>query len=69
MTLAQIVTSIGDLFSAGMTWLQTVAASIFGGTIGTGDAAVTYTAQPLLMIGIIVAFVGLGIGFFKRILN
>ena len=67
--MAAIVESIGLWFTAAMGWLKTIAAVVAGGTVGTGEAVVTYTAQPILLIGIIIGFVGLGVGLFRRLLN
>lgn len=67
--MAAIVSAIGDIFAAAMIWLKTIAAVVAGGTVGSGESAVTYAAQPILLIGIVIAFVGLGIGMFKRLLN
>lgn len=67
--MSEIISAVGSLFSAAMTWLQTVAAVIAGGTVGTGESAVTYTAQPLLLVFVILPLVGLGVGLFRRLLN
>ncbi len=50
-----LVGTIGDIFSATIDWVGTVASTV--------------TGSPLLLIGVIVGFVGLGVGLFKRLLR
>lgn len=50
-----IVTAITTIFTAAMGW---------AGTVGT-----TVTDTPLLLFGVVVGFVGLGVGLFKRLLR
>ncbi|MEA5040030.1 MAG: hypothetical protein VB086_09355 [Clostridiaceae bacterium] len=49
--------------------VTTLVAFITGGTVGSGETAVTYTAQPLLLLFILIPLVGLGIGFFSQLKN
>ena len=67
--MAAILTAVGDIFAQAVVWLKTVVAVIAGGTIGTGETAVVYQAQPLLLIFIILPLVGLGVGLFRRLIN
>ena len=53
--MAEILTSIGEVFTAAMGWV---------GSVGTA-----ITSTPILMIGVVVGFAGLGIGFFSRLLH
>lgn len=54
-TLATLLTDIGSVFTSAIGWASTV--------------ATTVTSSPLLLIGAIVGFVGLGVGLFKRLLH
>lgn len=54
-TLPAIIAAIGDVFEAGMTMAGTV--------------ATTVTGNPLLLLGVVVGFVGIGVGLFKRLLR
>lgn len=54
-TLASVVKEIGTVFTAAIGWVGTVADTI--------------TAQPLLLFGVVVGFVGIGVGLFKRLLH
>ncbi len=50
-----LITNITSVFTAAMGW---------AGTVGT-----TVTDTPILLIGVVVGFVGLGVGLFKRLLR
>lgn len=50
-----IVTAIGTVFTGAMEWAGTVATKV--------------TDTPLLLFGVVVGFVGLGVGLFKRLLH
>lgn len=54
-TLASVVSNIGTVFTAAIGWVGTVADTI--------------TAKPLLLFGVVVGFVGIGVGLFKRLLH
>ncbi len=54
-TLAAIVAAIGDIFEAGMSMAATVGTTVVG--------------SPLLLFGVVIGFVGLGVGLFKRLLR
>lgn len=55
VTLATVISSIGDVFTAAMGW---------AGTVGS-----TIVSTPLLLIGVVIGFVGVGVGLFRRMLN
>ncbi len=55
MTMATLLTTIGDVFEAAIGWVGTVASTI--------------TGQPLLLVGCVLGFIGVGVGLFKRIFN
>ena len=50
-----LISNISAVFTAAIGW---------AGTVGT-----TVTESPLLLFGVIVSFVGLGVGLFKRLLH
>ena len=54
-TMATVLGSITEVFTAAVGWVGTVAET------GAGE--------PLLLIGVVVSFVGLGIGLFSRLLR
>lgn len=54
-TLSSLLSDIGSVFTSAIGWASTV--------------ATTVADNPLLLIGAIVGFVGLGVGLFKRLLH
>lgn len=50
-----VVTAIGVVFNGAMEWAGTVATKVVD--------------TPLLLFGVVVGFVGLGVGLFKRLLH
>lgn len=65
-----ILTYISDFVGAAVDWVKTFITFIVGGTIGTGESAVTYDEQPVLIIFIIcLPLVGLGIGLLRRLIK
>jgi len=53
-----------------MTDLLSNISSVFTAVIGwVGTVATTVTSNPLLLIGCIIGFVGLGVGMFRRLLH
>lgn len=50
-----IIEAINKIFTGAMKWAETV---------GT-----TIVSNPLLLFGVVVGFVGLGVGLFKRLLH
>lgn len=54
-TLSSLLSDIGSVFTSAIGWASTV--------------ATTVADNPLLLIGAIVGFVGLGVGLFRRLLH
>lgn len=54
-SLSNLLTDIGSVFTSAISWVGNVA-----------DAIVS---NPLLLVGCIVGFVGIGIGLFKRLMR
>lgn len=68
--MSSILSYISDFVGSAVTWIRTFLTFIVGGTIGEGSAAVTYEAQPVLIIFIIcLPLVGLGIGLLRRLIK
>lgn len=55
MTMATLLTTVTDVFTAAVGWVGTVASTIAG--------------EPLLLIGCVLGFIGIGVGLFKRMFN
>lgn len=55
VTLATILSNIGSVFTSAMEWAAAV------GTAVTGN--------PLLLVGVVMGFVGVGVGLFRRLLR
>ena len=55
MTMATVLSSISEVFTAAVGWVGTVAETVAG--------------EPLPLNGAVVPFVGLGIGLFSRLLR
>lgn len=54
-TMATVLSSITEVFTAAVGWVGTVAETV--------------AEEPLLLIGVVVGFVGLGVGLFSRLLR
>lgn len=68
--MSSILENIGTFVGAAIEWMQTFLYSIVGGTVGSGNDAVTYSAQPVLIIFVIcLPLVGLGIGLLRRVIH
>ena len=52
-TLANVISSIGDIFTGAVGWM--------------GDIGGAIAADPFLLAGVCVGFVGLGVGLWKRL--
>lgn len=50
-----LLSTVGEVFTAAVGWVGTVADTI--------------TAEPLLLIGCVLGFIGVGVGLFKRMFN
>ncbi len=55
MTMATLLSTITEFFTAAVGWVGTVAETVAG--------------NPLLLIGVVMAFIGVGIGLFSRLLR
>ena len=55
VTVATLLSSIGDVFTSAISW---------AGTVGS-----TIVKTPLLLLFCAIPLVGLGVGLFKRLLN
>lgn len=55
VTLTSILGNIGTVFSSAMDWASAV------GTAVTGN--------PLLLVGVVMGFIGVGVGLFRRLLR
>ena len=55
MTMTELLSTITEVFTAAISWVGTVATTI--------------TSEPLLLVGIVLGFVGIGVGLFRRMLN
>lgn len=55
MTMATLLTTITDVFTAAIGWVGTVAETV--------------SSNPLLLVGVVISFIGLGIGLFSRLLR
>ena len=55
MTMATVLSSITEVFTAAVCWVGTVPETV--------------ADEPQLLIGVLVSFVGLGIGLFSRLLR
>lgn len=55
MTMASVLGSITEVFTAAIGWVGTIATTI--------------ASEPLLLIGVVITFVGVGIGLFSRLLH
>lgn len=55
LTMASLLSTIGEVFTAAVGWIGTVAEVIAG--------------NPLLLVGIVFGFIGIGITLFSRLLR
>lgn len=55
LTMATILSTITEVFTAAVGWVGTVADVVAG--------------NPLLLIGVVITFIGTGIGLFSRLLR
>ena len=53
--MADLISNFTTVFTAAIGWVGTV--------------ATTVTSTPILLLGVVVGFVGLGVGLFKRLLS
>lgn len=55
MTMATLISTITEVFTAAVGWVGTV--------------ATTVASNPLLLIGVVIGFIGIGVGLFSRLLR
>lgn len=55
ITVASIISVISEIFTAAIGWVGTVSETVAG--------------DPLMLFGVVIGFVGLGVGLFKRLLR
>ena len=55
MTMTALLSTITEVFTAAVGWVGTVAETI--------------TGEPLLLVGVVFGFIGVGVGLFRRMLN
>ena len=55
MTMTSLLSTVTEVFTAAVGWVGTVAETIIG--------------EPLLLIGVVMGFIGVGVGLFRRMLN
>ena len=53
--MTDLLANIGEVFTSAVGWVGTVADTIAG--------------EPLLLIGVVLGFIGVGVGLFRRMLN
>jgi hypothetical protein len=54
-TVATVLADVNTIFTQALTWV--------------GNVSSTVSANPIMLIPILLPLVGLGIGFFKRLIN
>lgn len=55
MTMATLLSTITEVFTSAIGWVGTVAETV--------------ASNPLLLVGVVISFIGLGIGLFSRLLR
>lgn len=55
ITLTSILSSITEIFTAGISWVGTVSDTVAG--------------NPLMLFCVLISFIGIGIGLFKRLMR
>ena len=55
LTMATVLSTITEVFTAAIGWVGTVTETVAG--------------NPLLLIGVVIGFIGTGIGLFSRLLR
>lgn len=55
ITMTAIISAISEIFTGAIGWVGTVSDTV--------------ASNPLLLFGVLLSFVGLGIGLFKRLLH
>lgn len=55
LTMTAVLSSITEVFTAAVGWVGTVSSTV--------------ASNPLLLVGVVIGFAGVGIGLFSRLLN
>ena len=55
LTMATVLSTITEVFSAAVGWVGTVSETV--------------VSNPLLLVGVVIGFIGTGIGLFSRLLR
>ncbi len=55
LTMASLLSTITEVFTSAVSWVGTVASTVAG--------------NPLLLVGVVFGFIGIGIGLFSRLLR
>lgn len=55
LTMASVLTTITEVFTAAVGWVGTVSETVVN--------------NPLLLVGVVIGFIGTGIGLFSRLLR
>ncbi len=54
-TMTTLLSNIGTILESSITWMGSIASAV--------------ASNPLLMLGVVIPFVGFGVGLFKRLLR
>lgn len=55
IAMADVLSNVGEVLTAAVGWVGTVADTV--------------ASEPLLMVGVVLSFVGVGVGLFSRLLR
>lgn len=55
LTMATVLSTITEVFEASLGWMGTIAETV--------------ASNPLLLIGVVITFIGVGVSLFKRLLH
>lgn len=55
LTMATVLSTITEVFEASLGWMGTIAETV--------------ASNPLLLIGVVITFIGVGVSLFKRLLR
>lgn len=65
--MSAIIEAVGQIFSAAMGWVGTIAKLVMGG-VTNGEGVTTYTPNIITFFAVL-GLVGLGVGLFRRLIN
>lgn len=55
LTMATVLSTITEVFTASLGWMGTIAETV--------------ASNPLLLIGVVISFIGIGVSLFRRLLH